>query len=209
MRIIIFASGNGSNAENIINFAKNSGIQVEALLCDKQYAPVIKKAEELGVKTFFIPYEISDTKKDHEKKIFKVLDSLQFDWICLAGYMRILSSDFIKKYSYKKSGLSKVINIHPSLLPSFKGKDAYKQAFDYGVKISGVTVHLVDENIDTGPILLQKTFNRNENDSFLDFKNKGMQVEYKIYPEVLTQLRNFDPILEKGSQTISWRSRCD
>ena len=107
------------------------------------------------------------------------LDSYKIDLIVLAGYMRILGSDFVKRYRYK------IINIHPALLPSFPGLDAQKQALEYGVKVSGCTVHFVDEGVDTGPIILQKAIEVKQIDDEESLSKKILKYEHKLLPEAI------------------------
>jgi phosphoribosylglycinamide formyltransferase-1 len=130
----------------------------------------------------------SAAKEIHEQTIHRQLEEYSFDYICLAGYMRIFSKDFIAQNWNSSLGLSTIINIHPSLLPSFKGKDPYEQAFAYGVTLHGVSVHFVEPDIDAGPIILQKSYKRLKNDNFEDFKKRGLDLEYIAYREALKRV---------------------
>ena len=212
MKIVIFASGNGTNAQNLFHFAQESSIEVKALVCDQPDAPVIEKAKKHQVETAIIPFEKKgnkkQSKKDQEKKILELLADIDFDWICLAGYMRVLSNNFIKEFFDERLGISRIINIHPSLLPSFKGKNSYKDAYDYGVKVSGVTLHLVEGVVDSGSVLMQQSFIRKDNDSFEIFKKRGMEVEYKLYRDLLIKLSRFEPYMKNDPKLIYWRERC-
>jgi phosphoribosylglycinamide formyltransferase-1 len=111
------------------------------------------------------------------------------DFLVLAGYMRILSESFLRAYKDPR-GFYRIVNIHPSLLPSFPGKSAYEDAFNYGVKVSGITIHLVDEKVDHGYILAQEAFPRFDDDTLATFKARGLAVEHKLFPEVLQTLAN-------------------
>ncbi len=181
-RILLMASGNGSNAVNLIEHSR--GFDVCGLISDQPQAPVIEKSRALGIETFVLPR--LSTKADHEKQILKTITQLNPDLICLCGYMRLLSSDFLSKLSSPDYlGLAKMINIHPSLLPSFKGLDAYEQAFAAGVKTAGVTLHFVAPEMDGGPIILQRSFERLDTDSLEDFKTRGLKLEHQLYLECL------------------------
>lgn len=188
INIAIFASGNGTIAESIIQHAiKNSYIKnIKTVVTDKENAGVIKRLKNYNVEVKVICFEkikenYSENKNRHEKKIKSYLAEKKINWVCLAGYMRILSKNFLKDYP-------NTINIHPSLLPDFKGKSAYEDAFKAGVKESGISLHFVDAGIDTGPIIKQVKFYRDDNDSFDDFKSRGMDIERKIYPELIQQI---------------------
>ncbi|OFZ45929.1 MAG: hypothetical protein A2381_19555 [Bdellovibrionales bacterium RIFOXYB1_FULL_37_110] len=186
INICIFASGNGTNAINLIRESKKYGhIKVVGLLCDNPSADILQKIKPFDIPALVVPFK--GNKLSHEKEILAQLSHLDIHWIFLAGYMRILSANFINQF--KLSGeRSRIINIHPSLLPAFKGKDAYQQAFDSGVSQSGVTIHLVDSGIDSGEVILQEAFLRLDTDTFPDFKSRGMQLEYLLYPQVLKMI---------------------
>ena len=182
VNICIFASGNGTNAMNLIHESKKyDHIKVAGLLCDNPGAAILEKIRPFDIPAFVVPFK--NNKCSHEKDIVNLLSDLSIHWIFLAGYMRILSANFINQFKLS-SDRSRIINIHPSLLPAFKGKNAYQQAFDAGVTKSGITVHLVDSGIDSGEVILQKEFLRLHTDTFADFKNRGMQLEYLLYPQV-------------------------
>jgi len=183
---------------------------VQALFCDQPHAPVINKAKKYNIETFVMPFDkLKMTKSLYEKEVTNCLKNIEFDWICLAGYMRILSNQFIQSFYDTKLGYSKIVNIHPSLLPSFKGKSAYEDAFDYGVQISGVSIHLVVAQIDSGPILLQESFVRRGDDTLSDFKQRGLETEYKIYRQLLDKLKTLNPVLTEKTNCILWRDKCD
>jgi phosphoribosylglycinamide formyltransferase 1 len=198
--IAIFASGNGTNAMNLLELSNGQlkTISIKCLITDNEQAGVIAKIRNHKIfhelPLYIIPFlkheeePYSVAKERHEKKISKVLNIHQIDWITLAGYMRILSSSFLEDYFDEKLQTNRVINIHPSLLPKYPGKDAYEQAYNSGDTQSGVTVHFVDGGVDTGPIILQKTFKRNPHDTLQDFKMRGLNLEYQIYKEALINL---------------------
>ncbi|TNE32706.1 MAG: phosphoribosylglycinamide formyltransferase [Alphaproteobacteria bacterium] len=187
IRSIIFASGSGTNAENLIRHAaENADFSVAAVICDNTDAGVISKCAALGVPCHVILFEGS--KHSHEEKIRKALSAYDADWIFLAGYMRILSAEFITEFYDPAFGCARIVNIHPSLLPAFRGKDAYARAFTKGVSESGVTVHFVDSGIDTGPVILQRSFPRIADDTLGSFTARGMALEYKTYIDAIALL---------------------
>ena len=204
-RFAIFASGNGSNALNLLSYTSRylENSKVVCLLSDNPEAPIISKIKNdfSHVPVFVIPLKkslnekYSVAKKRQEMAILEKLKSLSVNWISLAGYMKILSEDFISLFhqevcgiSYDKKTLNRIINIHPSLLPKFPGKDAYRQAFESNEKSSGVTVHFVDGGVDTGQIIVQEKFQRKENDTLDKFTQRGLQTEYELYPKVFQMI---------------------
>ncbi|QKK06323.1 MAG: phosphoribosylglycinamide formyltransferase [Pseudomonadota bacterium] len=193
IRSIIFASGSGTNAANLIRHAaENPDFSVAAVICDNPAAGVIEKCAALDLPCHVIPFESS--KHNHEEKIRTALAHYDADWIFLAGYMRILSAEFIAEFYDSALGCARIVNIHPSLLPAFRGKDAYQRAFTENVPESGVTVHFVDSGIDTGPIILQRRFPRKSDDTLESFTARGMALEYQTYIDavalLLQQLQN-------------------
>ncbi|MEI8346172.1 MAG: phosphoribosylglycinamide formyltransferase [Pseudomonadota bacterium] len=192
----ILASGNGTNAENIIHFAQERPYQfnVACLVSDKPEAYCLERARRNQVPGFTVPYElnveknVAESKKNHEDKILEIFKNNNVHWVCLAGYMRLLSSHFLSQFYDSQLNHYRVINIHPSLLPQFPGKNAYGQAFSAGVSQAGVTVHWVDEGMDCGPVIIQKTFPRFPQDSLEDFTQRGFLLEHQIYREALQKI---------------------
>ncbi len=187
---IILASGNGSNALNIINCfspgKKNQNINVVAVVSNVATAPVIEKVKEITrfIPVFVIPFSSLSERDAFESELEKIIMDYNVGLIVLAGFMKVLSKGFVSKFPYR------IINIHPSLLPSFKGKDAIKRAYDYGVKYTGVTVHYVTEEVDSGPIILQEVVKIEEGDNILSLEAKIHKVEHKIYPVAMELLAN-------------------
>ncbi|AXI00066.1 phosphoribosylglycinamide formyltransferase [Sporosarcina sp. PTS2304] len=152
VRMAVFASGSGSNfaALEAACRAGDLSAEIALLVTDQPDAYVTERAQQAGIPVAaFRPREF-DTKSAYEQAVLKALQEAQVEWLLLAGYMRLIGPDLLQAYP------EKIINIHPSLLPSFPGKDAIGQAVAAGVKVTGVTVHLVDEGMDTGPILAQQ-----------------------------------------------------
>jgi len=190
---VIFASGSGTNAANLIRHAQeNPDFSVAAVICDRADAGVISKCAALNIPCHVIPFE--NSKAQHEDKIRAALAAYNTDWILLAGYMRILSAEFIAEFHDPVLDCTRIINIHPSLLPAYRGMDAYGRAFAEDVPESGVTVHFVDSGIDTGPIILQRRFPRKSDDTLESFTARGMALEYQTYIDaialLLQQLQN-------------------
>ncbi len=182
-RIAIFASGSGSNFDMITLRALDGELpcEVKLLVCDKPDAPVIQKAETLGIETLVFQPKNFSNKVAYEKMIVQRLQALQVDWVILAGYMRLLGETILKAYE------GRILNIHPSLLPSFPGKDAIGQALEAEVRETGVTVHFVDEGMDTGPIIKQESVEISPYDDRESLQRKIQKIEHDLYPIVIHQ----------------------
>lgn len=150
-KIAVFASGSGSNFAAIEEACRNGELNAEIVLMvtNKPEAYAVERAEQAGIKAAIFPAKAYETREAYEKAILEALQEVEAEWLILAGYMRLIGPTLLEAYP------SRIVNIHPSLLPSFPGKDAIEQAVEHGVKVTGVTVHLVDEGMDTGPILAQ------------------------------------------------------
>jgi len=179
--IAVFISGRGSNFESIYeDSTKNdSNYKIVAVITDNPEAKGLLIAKKFNLNTFVFVRKNFKSKKEYEAHIIEVLNSYEVELICLAGYMRIVGKTLLNKYK------NKIINIHPSLLPSFPGLDAQKQAFDYGVKISGCTVHFVDSGVDTGKIILQSSVDVTKFDTIESLSNKILKEEHIIYPRAI------------------------
>ena len=185
MKFAILASGRGSNACKLIDKAKDLNlINKGVLLVNKRNAPVIAKGQEKGITVKNIS-EIDRSLWEQKASIF--LKDFGCQWIFLAGFTWVLSKYFLQNF-YDESGFFRVVNIHPSLLPEFPGLNSYRKAWDAQRKVSGITIHLVDEGVDTGPILFQEEFKRDVQDSFESFENKGLAVEHRIYPKIFEDI---------------------
>lgn len=183
------ASGNGSNAENIIRFAQANPdkIRIPCIICDQPGAGVIERAKKMNVPCIVIP-GTKATRKEQEKKILATLAEHKVEWVFLAGYMRLIGADFLAQFEDASLGVNRVVNIHPSLLPEFPGIDSYRRAFEAGVPVSGVTLHFVDNGVDTGPIIEQRKFERLKDDTLESFQARGMALEYGAYTDFLRRL---------------------
>ena len=196
MKIGIFISGTGTNMVAVCrNFAekKLAGVdEISFVLSDKRNAPGIEKAESFGIKTIVLPKKKDETKEDYETRILEAVEPFGTELIVLAGFMKVLGHTFLSGYK------GKIINIHPSLLPSFKGVDAQGQAFDYGIKVSGCTVHFVDETLDGGPIILQQPVFRQDDDTKETFKARILEQEHILLSKAIS-------IVTTGKYSISGR----
>jgi phosphoribosylglycinamide formyltransferase-1 len=181
MNIAVFASGRGTNLAAIIRAVKKGKIKanLSLLVCDNPSAKAIGRAKRAGIKVALVKREDFATKKDFEDKIIQHLAENNIDLIVLAGFMRILGPDLVSRYK------NRILNIHPAILPSFKGTEGIKDAFDYGAKVTGVTVHFVDEKMDHGPIVLQEAVKIEEDDTLESLEAKIHMVEHRLYPEAI------------------------
>lgn len=197
-KIAIFASGNGSNAEALLTYAKSNDIldHIVTIVTDNPEAKVIQRASAFQIPVEVIPIRrvqfdtFKAAKREQEQQVLTYLKSLSVNWIVLAGYMRIFSPNFLQEFLNREKNIYQVVNIHPSMLPLFPGKDGYGDAFKANVATSGVTVHFVDDGIDTGPIIHQEAFTRNADDTLESFKARGLALEHEIYPKILHKIVN-------------------
>ena len=184
IRGAILASGRGSNAANLVNFSRENGcnnrLNIVCLVTDNPESLVLERAEEWDLPCYCIPHKGIERVR-HEEKILKTLQFHNVDWVFLAGYKRILSGHFLAGFIEPKEKYPRVVNIHPSLLPDLPGLNAYQRAFEAGQDFSGVTVHLVDEGVDTGPIICQERFPRKKDDTLEDFTQRGLALEHRLY----------------------------
>lgn len=181
MNIAVFASGRGSNFEALIRAAKRKAFRanIALLVCDNPDAGALVKAARAKISVALVRREDCSGKKEFEDKIIRHLQAHKIDLIVMAGFMRILSTEFVRRYK------NRIINIHPALLPAFKGAHGIEDAFKYGVKVTGVTVHFVDEKMDHGPIILQKEVTVGERDTLASLEEKMHKVEHTLYPEAV------------------------
>lgn len=189
IRLALLASGNGTNVISIIHNVAQSysdKIKVELVLSDQKNAPVISKMEKFKIPTYVV--EKKTTKKIQEFEILKILKNHRVDWICLAGFMRILSGDFLTAFNQWHANECQVVNIHPSLLPLYPGLESIERAYKDQVSESGVTLHFVDSGIDTGNILYQKKVVCHRQETLNDFKTRIHEAEYVVYENFLNNL---------------------
>ncbi|TNJ64519.1 phosphoribosylglycinamide formyltransferase [Paenibacillus hemerocallicola] len=200
-RIAVFASGSGSNFQAIVDAVQAGKLDVEVglLVCDRPGAKVAERAAAAGVETFaFRPKEYA-SKEAYESEIVKRMQEQRIDLVVLAGYMRIISDTLLQPYE------GRIVNIHPSLLPSFPGLDAIGQALAHGVKVTGVTVHFVDGGMDTGPIIAQRAVEVAEGDTADTLADKIHPVEHELYPSVIRAIREGRVALSGDGRRVGWR----
>ncbi|MEM4272594.1 MAG: phosphoribosylglycinamide formyltransferase [Candidatus Bilamarchaeaceae archaeon] len=194
IRIAVLASGRGSNFQSIIDGIKEKEIdgRIVVLISDKADAYALTRAKENGIPTQVVLKKDFKSREEMDLRIKEILDESKVDLVVLAGYMRIITSALLHPYKHR------IINIHPALLPSFPGVDAQKQAFEYGVRVSGCTVHFVDEGTDTGPIIEQTA---------VDISNckDAHEVSEKILPFEHRTLRKVVAKFSKGRYIVEGR----
>src|SRR5208283_4787543 len=179
----ILLSGRGSNFEAIARNVQAGEIPAEiaVVISNKQDALGLVRAKELGMETRFIPSKGKE-RETFDREVVEVLKEFQVDLVCLAGFMRILSPYFVREYPRR------ILNIHPALLPSFPGEDAQRQALEHGVKFTGCTVHIVNEGMDTGPIVCQAVVPVRDDDTAETLAARILQEEHRIYSEAICLL---------------------
>ena len=181
MKIGILISGRGSNMVALADAVKSGEIpnsEVAVVISDKPDAPGLEKARERGVETVVIERK-GRSREEHDSEIIAELQKRDVELVCLAGYMRLLSKGFIRSFD------NRIVNIHPSLLPAFPGLDAQRQAIDYGVKVSGCTVHFVDEGLDSGAIILQRAVEVKDDDTAETLSARILEQEHGAYVEAV------------------------
>ncbi|MDH3381763.1 MAG: phosphoribosylglycinamide formyltransferase [Flavobacteriaceae bacterium] len=194
INLAVFISGNGSNLQAIIDRWQNkkTAYLPKIVFCNNPDAYGLKRAQKAGIKTVVISHKDFKKREDFDREVNNILEENQIELIALAGFMRLLSSWFVKRW------LGKILNIHPSLLPAFAGLDAQKQALAYGVKVSGCSVFFVDQGIDTGAIIEQSVVEVKTDDNVESLSNRILEFEHKIFPEALNKVALGEVILDNG-----------
>jgi phosphoribosylglycinamide formyltransferase-1 len=180
-RIAVFASGFGSNLQALVDYSRDQELNGEVVLVfsNNKDAYALKRAKKSRIKAVFMDPSECGSREQYDLKIMELLEKEKIDLVVLAGYMFVLGREFIRKFK------NRILNIHPALLPSFKGTHGIKDAYNYGVKITGITVHFVDEGLDSGPIILQAPCYIDDGDSVEQLEEKIHKVEHKIYPRAV------------------------
>lgn len=183
-KIAVFASGSGSNFQAIIDVIQAGELDadISLLVCDKPGAFAIERANAAKIPSFVFTAKEYPSKDHYEEEILAQLKAYDVEFIVLAGYMRLIGSKLLAAYK------GRIVNVHPSLLPAFPGKDAIGQALAAKVKWSGITIHFVDEGMDTGPIIIQERVRLDENETRESLQQKIQKSEHKLYPSVLQML---------------------
>jgi phosphoribosylglycinamide formyltransferase-1 len=180
-RIGVLLSGRGSNFEALadsVAAGRIPGAEIAVVVSNREGAPGIEKAKERKIATRVIPSKWLE-REAYDRQVVAVLNEHKVDLVCLAGYMRLLSPFFVASFP------NRILNIHPSLLPSFPGLESQRQALEYGVKFAGCTVHFVDENLDAGPIVLQATVPVRDDDTEETLASRILAEEHRIYTEAV------------------------
>ncbi len=183
-RIVVMGSGNGSNFQAIAEYIrdKNLPIEIVAMVTDNPKAFIIERAKNLGIPARVLDYKAIGDRDLYNKMLLELLQELSPDLVVLAGYMRIVPPEIVNAFR------GKMINIHPALLPSFPGLHGIEQAWSYGVKVTGVTVHFVDEGVDTGPIIDQVPVRIEEGDTLESLEARIHEAEHELYPKVIARI---------------------
>jgi formyltetrahydrofolate-dependent phosphoribosylglycinamide formyltransferase len=183
IKTAVFISGTGSNLKNIIKFSKvkKSPISINLIVSNTSLAKGLRYADQFKIKKKIFNL---NNNNENEKNILISLKKEKIKFICLAGYMKILSKKFIKKFD------GKIINIHPSLLPKYKGLNTHSRVIKNKDKLSGCTVHFVTTKLDSGKIILQKKVKISANDNPISLKKKVLKQEHKLYPEAILKIFN-------------------
>jgi len=194
LKIGVLASGRGTNLQSIIDSIKERKIEaeIEVVISDKESAYALKRVAKYGIDSIYINPKDYENKKDFEQEMIDKLEEYDVELVVMAGFMRILSPHFVRYYK------NRVMNIHPSLLPSFTGLHAQKQALDYGVKLAGCTVHFADEGMDTGPIIIQAAVSVKDDDTEDTLAARILKEEHRIYPEAIRLYSEGQLKLEDG-----------
>ena len=182
--IAMLLSGRGSNFLALAQAIERHALPARIVLVVSNIpnAPGLERARELGLPTALIPHRGEPNRNSHEAKVAAAIDTAGAEWVCLAGYMRLLSPEFVARWPRR------ILNIHPSLLPAFPGLHPQRQALEHGVRVSGCTVHLVDAGLDSGPIVHQRTVPVHDDDTEESLAARILTEEHRAYPEALARL---------------------
>ena len=181
MNIAVLCSGNGTNLQAIIDAVKSGYIKarIALVVSDKKEAHALERAKAAGIETLYLDPKNYKSREDYDKEIIKHFKTKDVSLVVLAGFMRLMSSCFIAEYK------GRIMNIHPALLPSFKGTHGARDALEYGLKVTGPTVHFVDEKLDNGQIILQRAVDVKDDDTEDTLLERIHKEEHKIYPEAV------------------------
>lgn len=180
----VLLSGRGSNYLALQDAVDDGRVPAEVVLVlsNQPGAQGLERAKERGVATKVVPHRGEPSRAAHERKVLAALEEAKVDWVCLAGYMRLLGRDFVEHYT------ERILNIHPSLLPSFPGLHVHEQVIEHGARVSGCTVHLVDAGLDSGPIVVQRSVSVLDDDTPETLAARVLEQEHLAYPEALVRL---------------------
>jgi phosphoribosylglycinamide formyltransferase-1 len=198
-KIAVFASGSGSNFQAIIDVVEAGDLDadISLLVCDKPGAFAIERAKTAKIPCFVFSAKDYPSKEHYEEEILAQLKANGVEFIVLAGYMRLIGTKLLAEYK------GRIVNVHPSLLPAFPGKDAVGQALAAQVKWSGITIHFVDEGMDTGPIIIQERVRIDENETRESLQQKIQKSEHKLYPSILQMLLTQGDVLNDTKARVN------
>ena len=201
INIVVIISGNGSNLQSIINSIEIGQInaRISAVISNNDDAYGLIRAKNHGIESKVIDHRKFQARAEYDQTLLETVASFQPDYIVLAGFMRILGSAIIQAYP------NKILNIHPSILPSYKGLNTHQRAMDNHENEHGVSIHIVTADLDDGPILLRGRYPIEQNDTVKDLQNKGHKLEHCMYPKLLEWLCNHD--LEIEGETIMFKQQ--
>ncbi len=193
-RVAVLISGRGSNLAALLSACRDGRVPAPIALVVSNVAGAagLEHALEAGVPTVVIDHRESKTREEHDRRVAAALEEAGVTLLCLAGYMRLLSPWFVDRYR------DRILNVHPSLLPAFPGLDAQRQALEHGVKVSGCTVHLVNEDLDAGAIVLQAAVPVLEDDDEEALSRRILEQEHRIYPEALGKLCRGEIVMDSA-----------
>ena len=180
-KLAVLASGNGSNFEAIADKFDGSRHQIVCMICNKKDAFVFERAARFGIPSFFVDYN-GKSREEAETEIIGLLETAGADLIALAGFMKLLSPVLVDRYD------GRIINIHPSLLPKYPGTHGIQDSYDSDDSELGITIHRVDHGLDTGPVIVQKSFNRDKKETLPEIETEIHRLEHFWYPEVLLKI---------------------
>lgn len=195
--IAVLISGRGSNFIALAEAIDRGEVpaRIAVLLSNDPRARGLERARSMGLATAVVPHRDYADRAAHERAVVEAIDGSGAEWVCLAGYMRLLSADFVRRYHHR------MLNIHPSLLPAFPGLDVQVRALEHGVKVSGCTVHLVDEGLDSGPIVVQRCVPVFDDDDAGTLAVRILEQEHVAYPEALRRLLT-EPWTVEGRRVV-------
>ena len=188
LRVGVLASGRGSNLQAILDATRlpEFPARVVVVIADRERALALERAAGAGVPGVFLDPKAYGDREAYDAALLACLDAYGVELVCLAGFMRILGAAFVRRLR------GRLINIHPSLLPAFPGLHAQRQALDHGVKVAGVTVHFVDEGVDTGPIIAQASVPVRDDDTEESLSERILVQEHRLYPDVIRRFAEGD-----------------
>jgi phosphoribosylglycinamide formyltransferase-1 len=182
-RVGVLVSGRGSNLQALIDAAREGrlGAEIAVVISNVATAQALERARASGIPAFFLDHRVR-ARADFDRELGELLDGHRVDLVCLAGFMRLLSARFVGAFA------GRIVNVHPSLLPAFPGQDAQRQAYEHGVKVTGATVHIVDDGLDSGPIVMQEAVTVLETDDLPSLTSRILDAEHRIYPRAVAAL---------------------